>query len=497
MKRPLLLSLFLMLIGIFVLNACANTPPTPQPETDDIDSQLRAVIAAKGLTGDPSTGRDLPGIDDPLPQLGLKLFYTQALGGQQDSACVTCHHPSLGGGDAIPMSIGVNADNPELLGPGRTRPDGPKVPRNAPTTFNSGLWDQVMFWDGRVESRGKTPGANGGDGFGIRTPDTPYGYPDPQAGANLVEAQSRFPVTAEAEMRGFDFGAETGNTLEVRDEHARELLAQIIGDYGEERGTLPTNDWPAEFRKAFGSDQPVEELVTFENIVHAIGEYERSQVFVDTPWKAYVQGDDDAISETSKQGALLFFGAGNCSTCHTGGFFTDEQYHALAIPQIGVGKASGVYGDDDWGRYLETHNPDDKYAFRTPTLLNVEVTGPYGHDGAYDTLEKIVRHHLNPEKAIDSYDFSQLDPAIRTVNAERYTRQALEQVKKNRENGVKTVSDINFSDEQVASLIAFLHTLTDPCVKDRACLAPWIPDESVPDPDGLRLYAVDAEGNPL
>ena len=497
MKKSLLLSVVLILVGIFILSACASSTPTPQPETDDTDTQLRAVIAAQDLTGDPSIGRDLPSIDDPLPQLGMKLFYTKALGGMGDSACVTCHHPTLGGGDAIPMSIGVEADEPDLLGPGRTHPQGPRVPRNAPTTFNSGMWDEVMFWDGRVESRGKTPGVNGDDGFGIRTPDTAYGYPDPQSGANLVEAQSRFPVTAEEEMRGFDFGTETGNTLEVRDENTRKRLAQIIGDYGEERGTLPTNNWPAEFQMAFDSDQPVEELVTFENIVRAIGEYERSQVFVETPWKAYVQGDDDAISEAAKQGALLFLGAASCSTCHTGDFFTDEQYHALAMPQIGAGKASGIYGDDDWGRYLETHNPDDKYAFRTPSLLNVEVTGPYGHDGAYATPEEIVRHHLNPEQAIDNYDFSLVDPSIRTVNAERYTRSALEQVKANRENGIKTVSDINFSDEQVDNLIAFLLTLTDPCVKDRACLAPWIPDESVPDPDGLRLYAVDEANNPL
>lgn len=497
MKKRRYAGIALVLISIIILSACANSAPTPAPQADDINAQLRAVIAAQGLTGDPSSGRDLPNISDPLPQLGMKLFYTPALGGQQDSACVTCHHPALGGGDAIPMSIGVGADDPLLLGPGRTHPEGPEVPRNAPTTFNSGMWDQVMFWDGRVESRGKTPGANGGDGFGIRTPDTAYGYPDPQAGANLVEAQSRFPVTAEAEMRGFDFGAETGNTLEVRDENTRKRLAQIIGDYGAERGALPNNNWLAEFQKAFASNKPAEELVTFEHIVHAIGEYERSQVFVDSPWKAYVQGADNAISDAAKQGALLFFGAAQCSSCHTGDFFTDEQYHALAIPQIGVGKASGIYGDDDWGRYLETQNPDDKYAFRTPSLLNVEVTGPYGHDGAYDTLEGIVRHHLNPEQAISNYDFSQLDADIRTVNAARYTQQALAQVKANRENGIKTISDINFSDEQVAQLIAFLRTLTDPCVKDRACLAPWIPDESVPDPDGLRLYAVDAAGNPL
>jgi len=479
-----------------VLVAC-NSVTTPQPQPAKLDAQLRAMIVGKELTGDPSTGRGLPDIEEPLPQLGMKLFFTKALSGTGDSACVSCHHPALGGGDAIPMSIGIGADDPDLLGPGRTHSEGPKVPRNAPTTFNSGMWDQIMFWDGRVESRGKTTGMNGDDGFGIRTPDSAYGYPDPQAGANLAEAQSRFPVTSEEEMRGFDFGTEAGNTLEVRDERTRVLLAQMIGNYGEGRGALPTNNWLTEFQTAFDSTQPAEELITFDNIVKAIGEYERSQVFVDTSWKSYVQGNDDAINEAAKRGALLFYGAANCASCHSGDFFTDESFHVLAIPQIGVGKVSGIYGDDDFGRYLETQRLEDKYAFRTPSLLNVEVTGPYGHDGAYKTLEDTVRHHLNPEQAIQNYDFTGVDPSIRVVNAKRYTQDALAQLKENREKGVTTVNDINFSDEQIDDLIAFLLALTDPCVKDRACLAPWIPDSNTPDPDGLRLNAVDEESNRL
>ena len=87
--------------------------------------------------------------------------------------------------------------DPDLIGPGRVHPSGePTVPRNSPTTFNVALWDKVLFWDGRVESLGKTPGANGNDGLGIRTPDSRYGIADPQAGEDLVIAQSRFPVTS-------------------------------------------------------------------------------------------------------------------------------------------------------------------------------------------------------------------------------------------------------------------------------------------------------------
>jgi cytochrome c peroxidase len=464
---------------------------------EDLDAQLRGVIDAHGLAGDPSIGRDLPNIEDPLAQLGMMLFYTKGLGGQQDSACVTCHHPMLGGGDGLPMSIGVGAEDPDLLGPGRIHPGGPLVPRNAPTTFNSGMWDAVMFHDGRVESLGKTPLLNGDDGYGIRTPDRPLGYPDVNAGPNLAAAQSMFPVVSEEEMRGFDFGTEIGNTGEALNGRVRDLLAQIIGGYGEGGGGLSPNGWPTEFRTALGSDAPVDELITYSSIALALGEYERSQVFVDTPWRTYVAGNDDAMDEEEKHGALLFFGEAACSTCHVGDFFTDEKFHVNAIPQIGIGKDSGMYGDDDWGRYLETGRSEDRYAFRTPTLLNVEVTGPYGHGGAYPTLEGIVRHHLEPQKAIEEYDFGAVDPSIRVANAERYTQAALEQLHENRSNGIYSVRNVDLTDDQIGQIVAFLLTLTDPCVRSRECLAPWIPDDSISDPDNLRLNAVNAAGEDL
>ena len=491
-KKIVAIFSFIFLLNIFVAGC----------STSSRDEELRAIIEAEGLAGDPSIGRDLPDISDPLPQLGMLLFYTKALSANQDAACVSCHHPALGGGDGIPMSIGVDADVAELLGPGRTHVSGPLVPRNAPTTFNSGMWDAFMFHDGRIESRGKTPGVNGADGYGIRTPDRPWGYPDADAGENLVVAQARFPVTAEDEMRGFDFGTGHGNTLEVRDETTRRMLAEIIGGYGEGEGVLQKNEWLAEFQTAYASNADAESLITFENIVYAIGEYERSQVFVDSPWKAYVQGDENAISASAKAGALLFYtpveeGGAGCSVCHSGDFFTDEDFHVIAIPQIGRGKQSGVYGDDDWGRYLETQNPDDKYAFRTPTLLNVEVTGPYGHNGAYESLEMVVRHKMDVVTAVNNYDFSMVSPEIRTYNAEAYTQAALEQLLENRRTGITTIEDLLLTDTDVEDLVNFLLTLTDPCVKDRNCLSPWIPDETTPNPDGLQLEAIDQDGNPL
>ncbi len=452
-----------------------------------IDEQLRALILAEGLTGDPSLGRDLPDIEDPVAQLGLKLFYSKALGGDLDSACVTCHHPLLGGGDDLSLSIGVGADDPDLLGPGRSHPDGPSVPRNAPTTFNIGLWDQVIFLDGRVESLDKTPGLNGAGDRGIRTPDSLYGAADPAAGQNLVAAQSRFPITSPQEMRGFEFEAHNPNAF------VRDRLCQRLADFGEGAGDMPgKTGWLAEFQAAFASDLDAPALISDANIALALGEYQRSQVFVDTPWRAYVQGDEDALDPAARRGALLFFqpvsqGGAGCAECHSGDFFSDEQFYNLALPQIGPGKGDGPFNDDDYGRFRETGDPADLYAFRTPSLLNVEVTGPYGHDGAYTTLEGIIRHNLNPALAVASYDTGQLDPAVQIEHLAENAARALAVLAEQRAAGSSPLKDIDLSDQQIDDLVSFLLALTDPCVKDPACLAPWIPAPDDPDPDGLRL----------
>ncbi|MGB5179394.1 MAG: cytochrome-c peroxidase [Gammaproteobacteria bacterium] len=242
----------------------------------NVDSDaLLLMVKAAGLTGDPSTGRTLPSINDPKAQLGKKLFFTKGLGGDSDSACVTCHRPSLGGGDDLSSSIGVGAEITDLLEPGRfhdstaTNYDGgPTVPRNATTTFNIAMWDQALFHDGRVESLGKTVGANGDDGLGIRTPDSAFNVADPNAGTTLAAAQSRFPVTSPEEMRGFVF--EAGNSNDV----VRASLDAKLTAFG---------GWDSEFTAIFG-----DATINYDRIAEAIGEYEGSQVFVNSPWKAFM-----------------------------------------------------------------------------------------------------------------------------------------------------------------------------------------------------------------
>ena len=89
------------------------------------------------------------------------------------------------------------------------------------------------------------------------------------------------------------------------------------------------------------------------------------------------------MSESAVRGMKLFFSTkSNCTACHAGANFTDEQYHNL-----GVGMDSDK---PDWGRFVVTKVEKDKGAFKTPTLRNVALTAPYMHDGSQKTLEEVI-----------------------------------------------------------------------------------------------------------
>lgn len=496
-----------------------DTVVTDEAITDEIsdvvatalDIQLSQIITQLDLNQHPQ--RDLPDISEALPQLGKKLFFTKGLGGDFDSACVTCHHPTFGGADQLSLPVGVDARDPDLLGQGRIHNNGlPEVPRNAPTVFNSGFWDQGMFHDSRVESLNVVAGTNGSNGD-IRTPDSTFDTADTNAGQNMAAAQARFPVTSAEEMRGTRF--EAGNS----NEDIRDHLAARIGDYGEGADELGDNDWLVEFQQAFASTDSAENLISFDNIAHAIGEYERSMQFVDHPWQNYMDGELDAMTEQQKEGAVLFFstpqnnGAG-CVACHSGQLFSDEQHHVIAFPQIGPGKGdgpsiNGQAGDDDFGRARETGDDNDRYHFRTASLLNLKVTAPYSHSGSLGSLEQVVRHYINPQNSVRDYfqdnDACQLDQFADLIergvttcanlypNAEANSLLAADQLSQEQQNQTSLLGRIRLNNNEVNQLVGFLEALTDPCVEDSTCLADWVPSADDA-PDNHQLNGVDQNG---
>jgi len=75
---------------------------------------------------------------------------------------------------------------------------------------------------------------------------------------------------------------------------------------------------------------------------------------------------------------MLFVGKADCTMCHRGPNFADDQFHAL-----------GVMGDDP-GRFKVTGVEADRNAFKTPTIRNVTLTAPYMHDGSLSTLREVI-----------------------------------------------------------------------------------------------------------
>jgi cytochrome c peroxidase len=497
--------------------------PTPGPQTppgDEAEAQLQQIIAQQGLTAISADG--LPSIEDPLPQLGKSLFFAKNLGGEQSAACVSCHHPVLGGSDALSLSVGVNAvdelDNGahDLLGHGRFNGNDesnlPSVPRNAPTMFNAGLNEDRMFWDGRVERRNNgilTPDSTTNN-QGNRRPDG--NVPD---GASLAAAQARFPVTSPDEMRGeFEF--------DLDNQAYREVLAERLND----TSTL----WPQAFEVAYGDTE-----VNFDRAAEAIGEYERSMVFIDSPWNQYLAGDSDALSNEEKAGAVLFFGNRNdggagCGTCHSGATLSGRGFQLVAFPHFGPGQGNPgtVENNQDYGRENVTGNAADRYHFRAPSLLNIAATAPYGHAGAYQTLEEVVRHYNNPEGAINrlfgaqdgeafanNAPFCQL-PQISDLIAKTgqsceslypdaydNSMQVAEHLQNARTGNVESRFALRgpprLNQQEVAQIVAFLEALTDPCIESRECLDPWIvdQDDEASFSDTLPLIAEDRNGQIL
>jgi len=459
--------------------------------TDPLDQQLAEIIDDRGLLGDPTLyvdtdglcrQRALPTIDHPLAQLGRQLFFSVDLSGDRDVACATCHHPELAGADALVLPVGVGHD-PSTVGEDRARGISDiarvRAPRNTPTILNVALWDHRLMWDGRVEALDPEAGFNGESG-GISIPSGPSDAPD------LVAAQALLPIGHPDEMAGSltDSSANPTDTIVDR-------LAETTHWQAAFEATCTHPDTlPDSWRTACTSDAP---LITAAHLAQAIATYERSLVFVDTPWSAYVQGNVDALTDAAKQGALAFYrspadGGLNCGACHTGDFFTDEQLHAVGSPQIGPGDPFGTGTPGiDRGRAELTDHPDDAFAFRTPTLLNVTHTPPYFHAGSIPSLFRSVVHYRGVADSI-AQTFGHNDEPLRhpphwcttALFADISDCDDLYRSDATHDGDLSGRLDGELEgidqtiDLSAVLVVLFLEALTDPRVDDPDHLAPWI-----------------------
>jgi cytochrome c peroxidase len=114
-------------------------------------------------------------------------------------------------------------------------------------------------------------------------------------------------------------------------------------------------------------------------IAKAIATFERSLVSGSAPFDRWLEGDASAISEEAARGFVLFNEKAKCAACHSGWRFTDDSFHDIGAPGKDRGRAAVLEGIQAM-----------EYAFKTPTLRDVDRRGPYLHDGSEPTLESVV-----------------------------------------------------------------------------------------------------------
>jgi len=290
------------------------------------------------IPADVSSGHLEPFHSTPVPEdnpqtaqkieLGKMLFFDRRLSGDGTMSCATCHIPELGFTDGQAISLSYPTT---------------KNWRNSPTLINV-AFNKYFFHDGRVET---------------------------------LEDQALFPMMSSFEMnQNLDFVEE-----EIR--------------------SVP--EYLKRFNDVFGSED-----ITRQKIAMAIAAFERTLLSVNAPLDKYLQDDAEALSPDAKKGYEIFTGKGKCADCHFGINLIDDKFHALNVPEhpdfqndprVAATRrfVAKVYHYEDYrnlredpGRYLITKDIKDWRAFKTPTLRDIAKTGPYMHNGIFETIDEVI-----------------------------------------------------------------------------------------------------------
>lgn len=201
-------------------------------------------------------------------------------------------------------------------------------------------------------------------------------------------------------------GFQTKQFYDSRTDILENQLAEVVHNTEEMDGSLKksvddlkgSDSYPQLFKKAYPKEK--ESINTF-TVANAIASYVRSLRSLNSRFDQYLRGDKSKLNNAEKKGFNLFMGKGKCATCHflplfngvVPPLYADTESEVLGVPASKDKKNAVI--DDDLGKFLYTGSVIHKYAFKTPTLRNIELTGPYMHNGVYSTLEEVMTFYNN------------------------------------------------------------------------------------------------------
>ena len=398
------------------------------------------------VSADPITLDDFVDADPAQARIGQLLFYDKLLSGNRNISCGTCHNHNLAGGDGLSLGIGEGG-----IGLGMERLAGDirkRIPRNAPSLWNLGHNSiDVLFHDGRLEISEQF-----GNGF-----DSPAEEWLPEGLDNIVAAQALFPLAAQFEMAGNPGENDIAGAVHDRIDAAWPIIATRIRSEPE---------YVAMFLEAFDTvEEPLD--ITIVEIGNALGAFITTEWrSFDSPYDAWLTGTP--LPDSAERGRVLFFGEAGCASCHSGPLFTDQNFYALGLPAFGPGRTR-LFDKmpRDVGRMGQTDLLSDAYRFRTPSLRNVALTAPYGHNGAYPTLTDMIRHHSDPVAMRNAWtqDMAALPEAPWLAGVDFAIQQDSREMA--RQAAVLDINPVALSSNEISDIEAFLHALTGAGVNDR------------------------------
>ena len=307
--------------------------------------------------------------DNPMTrakiELGRQLYFDRRLSVNNTVSCADCHHPDDSYGRGTRFGVGIN---------------GQMGGRNSPVSFNR-ILSKAQFWDGRagsLEEQAIGPIAN------------------PIEMGNTHQNAVKTLMAIEGYRLQFEEIFEDGTTIQN--------VGKAIATFERTLVTLPSAydlyEPVLSLRKAFGED--LDDLEALK---------EDDPVLFENYTSKLKQSQSNPMSESARRGREIFCPTkGRCAAWHVGANLADEKYHNLGV---------GMEADEpDLGRFAVTKQQVDRGAFKTPTIRNVTLTGPYMHDGSMETLEEVVEWYAKggfPNPTL-SKDVKKLDLTVQDKN---------------------------------------------------------------------------------
>ncbi|MEL6134223.1 MAG: cytochrome c peroxidase, partial [Bacteroidota bacterium] len=298
--------------------------------------------------------------------LGKHLFHETGLGvspldsvGMYSYSCASCHHVVAGFQAGRQQGIGEGGKGFGLIGEGRVlREDYNPLkvdvqPMRSPSALNV-AYQTNMLWNGQFGATGINAG---------------------------TEAQWTSGTPKEVNNLGFE-GVET-QAIAGLQVHRQGINYTLLN---EEK----YKNW---FDKAFYEIEETRRL-SIQNIGLAIAAYERTLLPKEAPFQRWLSGDQDAMTLDEKKGALLFFGKGECGSCHKGPALNEMAFYGYGMKDMegnGTIRAASSMGAN-LGRGDFTKNPEDNYKFKVPQLYNLKDSPFYGHGGTFQSVHDVVAY---------------------------------------------------------------------------------------------------------